>query len=77
MVGHTDELSGHDPVQVKLMEEECILVDADDKVLGHDSKKSCMVSPLVLLASFSSPDTLVGGQAKVLKVFFVSLSLYI
>jgi len=41
MVGHTDELSGHDPVQVKLMEEECILVDREDKVIGRDSKKSC------------------------------------
>jgi len=41
MVGHADELSGHDPVQVKLMEEECILVDHDDKVIGCDSKKSC------------------------------------
>eukprot|EP00026_Physarum_polycephalum_P013737 Phypoly_transcript_14171.p1 GENE.Phypoly_transcript_14171~~Phypoly_transcript_14171.p1 ORF type:complete len:267 (+),score=41.72 Phypoly_transcript_14171:30-830(+) len=41
MVVHTDELSGYDPVQVRLMEEECILVDKDDKVLGHDSKKSC------------------------------------
>jgi isopentenyl-diphosphate delta-isomerase len=41
MVGHTDELSGHDPIQVALMAEECILLDQDDRVIGHDSKKAC------------------------------------
>lgn len=30
-----------DPVQKKLLEEECILLDNDDKVIGHDSKKNC------------------------------------
>lgn len=34
-----------DDTQVKLMEEQCILVDRDDRVIGHDSKKMChMVS---------------------------------
>jgi len=33
--------SGHDPLQIKMMEEECILVDQKDNVIGHDSKKNC------------------------------------
>ncbi|EGD73383.1 isopentenyl-diphosphate Delta-isomerase [Salpingoeca rosetta] len=35
------DLSSYDDEQVRLMAEECILVDEDDKVLGHDSKKNC------------------------------------
>jgi isopentenyl-diphosphate delta-isomerase len=31
----------HDPEQIRLMEEECILVDATDKVVGHGSKRYC------------------------------------
>eukprot|EP01111_Echinosteliopsis_oligospora_P004052 TRINITY_DN163_c0_g1_i1.p1 TRINITY_DN163_c0_g1~~TRINITY_DN163_c0_g1_i1.p1 ORF type:complete len:230 (-),score=52.85 TRINITY_DN163_c0_g1_i1:29-718(-) len=34
-------LEGYDAEQVRLMEEECILVSEDDKVIGHDSKKNC------------------------------------
>ena len=30
-----------DDTQVKLMEEQCILVDGDDRVVGHDTKKMC------------------------------------
>jgi hypothetical protein len=30
-----------DPVQRQLLEEECILLDNNDKVIGHDSKKNC------------------------------------
>ncbi|CAG5119145.1 unnamed protein product [Candidula unifasciata] len=33
--------SGMDEIQVKLMEEECILVDKDDNKIGHASKKTC------------------------------------
>ena len=36
-----DVMRGHDEEQVKLMKEECILVDENDRVLGPDSKKSC------------------------------------
>jgi len=39
--GGAEVLSGHDPIQVALMQEECILVDQKDKVIGHDSKKNC------------------------------------
>ena len=34
-------MNGHDEEQVKLMKEECILIDDNDRVLGPDSKKSC------------------------------------
>ena len=30
--------------QVRLMAEECILVDENDNVVGHDSKKNCWFS---------------------------------
>ncbi|KNE63992.1 isopentenyl-diphosphate delta-isomerase [Allomyces macrogynus ATCC 38327] len=34
------QLDGYDPEQVRLMEEMCILVDGDDKVVGFDTKKN-------------------------------------
>ena len=34
-------LSGLDETQVKLLEEECILIDNDDKNIGSASKKEC------------------------------------
>merc|ERR1712185_471934 len=44
-------LEGYNPAQVSMMEEMCILVDADDNVLGGDTKKNvhlmdgpCMVA---------------------------------
>ena len=37
----SDVMQGYDQEQVKLMREECILVDENDRVLGPDSKKSC------------------------------------
>eukprot|EP01122_Echinamoeba_exundans_P005016 TRINITY_DN151_c0_g1_i1.p1 TRINITY_DN151_c0_g1~~TRINITY_DN151_c0_g1_i1.p1 ORF type:complete len:263 (-),score=48.63 TRINITY_DN151_c0_g1_i1:28-816(-) len=35
------DLQKYDPVQVALMGERCILVDENDKVIGHESKKNC------------------------------------
>lgn len=35
------DLSNLDDVQVKLLSEECILVDENDTVVGSDSKKNC------------------------------------
>jgi len=40
-VGDEQVFEGRDPVQIQMMEEECILVDRDDRVIGHDSKKNC------------------------------------
>ena len=38
----TDTLTaGLDTVQVKLLEEECILIDNEDKNIGSASKKAC------------------------------------
>lgn len=36
-----EQLNGLDGEQVRLMEEQCILVDENDRALGPDSKKSC------------------------------------
>jgi len=36
-----EDLAGLDETQVKLMEEECILVDKNDQVIGSASKKVC------------------------------------
>ena len=35
------DLSNHDPTQIKLLAEKCILVSTDDKVIGADTKKEC------------------------------------
>eukprot|EP00160_Parvularia_atlantis_P018294 Unigene6694_Nuclearia_a/m.20547 Unigene6694_Nuclearia_a/g.20547 ORF Unigene6694_Nuclearia_a/g.20547 Unigene6694_Nuclearia_a/m.20547 type:complete len:250 (+) Unigene6694_Nuclearia_a:48-797(+) len=35
------DLDAHDPVQAALMRETIVVVDADDNVLGHDSKENC------------------------------------
>jgi hypothetical protein len=36
-----DALAGYDEEQVRLMDEVCIVVDADDKPVGSASKKTC------------------------------------
>ncbi|KAH9524545.1 isopentenyl-diphosphate delta-isomerase idi1 [Bulinus truncatus] len=40
-MSNQDLFSGLDETQVKLMEEECILVDENDKAIGSASKKDC------------------------------------
>lgn len=35
------DLSEYDDEQVRLMEEMCILVDEQDKIIGAESKKVC------------------------------------
>jgi hypothetical protein len=35
------DLEGYDEEQVRLMEEVCIVIDADDKPIGSGSKKTC------------------------------------
>ena len=35
------ELTSHDPTQIQLMAEQCILVDEQDKILGAETKKNC------------------------------------
>lgn len=41
MTSHTVDLSHLDATQVKLLEEECILIDNDDQKVGSASKKVC------------------------------------
>jgi isopentenyl-diphosphate Delta-isomerase len=36
-----NDLSGHDAEQIRLMDEACIVLDADDQALGSASKKTC------------------------------------
>ena len=42
------DLSSLDETQVKLLAEECILVDEADKVIGSDSKKNCHLNEQIL-----------------------------
>jgi len=35
------DLSGYDPVQSRLMDERCILVDENDNAIGAADKKTC------------------------------------
>ena len=34
-------LQGYDDEQVQMMDEDCILVDDNDNIIGHDSKVNC------------------------------------
>lgn len=35
------DINNYDPEQVQLMKEECILINEEDNVIGHESKKFC------------------------------------
>jgi len=41
MTSQTFDLSHLDATQVKLLEEECILIDTEDRNIGSASKKVC------------------------------------
>lgn len=47
------ELEGHDSEQIQMMEEECILVDKEDKIIGKDSKVNCHLGDGMLHRAFS------------------------
>lgn len=38
---NTENLSDHDPEQIRLMDEVCIVLDEDDRPIGNLSKKTC------------------------------------
>ncbi|CCU74676.1 Isopentenyl diphosphatedimethylallyl diphosphate isomerase/IDI1 [Blumeria hordei DH14] len=38
---NTEDLSDHDPEQIRLMDEVCIVLDEDDRPIGNLSKKTC------------------------------------
>ena len=46
----TVDLSAYDPEQSKLMEERCILVDAEDRAYGASDKKTCTNANVLPLA---------------------------
>jgi isopentenyl-diphosphate delta-isomerase len=46
----TIDLSAYDPEQSKLMEERCILVDAQDRAYGAGDKKTCTHTNIPLVA---------------------------
>jgi isopentenyl-diphosphate delta-isomerase len=70
-----------DPFQKELLAEECILVDGNDQVLGHDSKKNChlVVNGDVLLHRafsvflFNTKGELLLQQRSKVKVTFPSM----
>ena len=45
----TIDLSAYDPEQSKLMEERCILVDAQDRAYGAGDKKTCTYANILLI----------------------------
>jgi len=49
-----DALAGYDEEQVRLMDEVCIVVDADDKPVGSASKKTCASPFLPISLAFAS-----------------------
>tara|TARA_B100000579_G_C22533605_1_gene711910 strand:- start:52 stop:723 length:672 start_codon:yes stop_codon:yes gene_type:complete len=53
MVGQKSELGGYDAEQVVMMQEECILVDENDNILGKDSKVNCHMHEGKLHRAFS------------------------
>jgi hypothetical protein len=46
---HTD-LEGYDDEQVRLMDEVCIVIDADDKPIGSGSKKICSYPQIAVVS---------------------------
>ena len=41
MTNVDSELQGYDQVQKEMMEENCIVVDNNDQIIGQDSKVKC------------------------------------
>ena len=53
MTDYNSELGGYDSEQVEMMQEECILVDENDNILGKDSKVNCHLNEGKLHRAFS------------------------
>ena len=47
------ELQGYDAEQIEMMEENCILVDKEDNIIGKDSKVNCHLGEGKLHRAFS------------------------
>jgi hypothetical protein len=46
---NNSDLEGYDEEQIRLMDEVCIVIDADDKPIGSGSKKVCALSRRTLM----------------------------
>ncbi len=72
------ELQGYDSEQIEMMEENCILVDKDDNIIGKDSKVNCHLGEGKLHRAFSvllfnnSGDLLIQKRARE-KITFPSI----
>ena len=72
------ELQGYDSEQIEMMEENCILVDEDDNIIGNDSKVNCHLGDGKLHRAFSvllfnnSGDLLIQKRARE-KITFPSI----
>ena len=53
MTGVDSELKGYDQAQREMMEENCIVVDNDDRVIGQDSKVKCHLNEGKLHRAFN------------------------
>ena len=72
------ELQGYDAEQIEMMEENCILVDKEDNIIGKDSKVNCHIGEGKLHRAFSvllfnnSGDLLIQKRARE-KITFPSI----
>ena len=53
MTGAEPILQGYDEEQVRMMEENCIVVDDKDNIIGYDSKANCHLGKGILHRAFS------------------------
>ena len=53
MTNVDSELQGYDQVQKEMMEENCIVVDNNDQIIGQDSKVKCHLNEGKLHRAFS------------------------
>ena len=53
MTGDKSGLQGYDEKQVQMMEENCIVVDKDDNIIGPDTKVNCHLGEGKLHRAFS------------------------
>ena len=72
------ELQGYDKAQKEMMEENCIVVDDDDNIIGKDSKVNCHLKKGKLHRAFSvllfnSEDKLLIQQRADEKITFPSI----
>ena len=72
------ELQGYDQAQKEMMEENCIVVDDDDNIIGKDSKVNCHLKEGKLHRAFSvllfnSDDKLLIQQRADEKITFPSI----